>query len=64
MYIIRVYVDHKLTKTITSNDKSLMMERYKSLAETTERFTFDFGYDTKVELYENDKRINYVETEF
>ncbi len=39
-------------------------ERYKSLAKTTERFTFDFGYDTKVELYENDKRINYVETEF
>ena len=64
MYIIKVYVNHNLTKIITSNDKSLMMERYKSLAEAAEQYTLVFGYDTKVELYENDKRINYVETEF
>lgn len=64
MYIIKVYVDHKLTITVESNDKSLIMERYERLAGIAEQYTFVFGYDTKVELYENDKRINYVETEF
>jgi hypothetical protein len=64
MYIIKVYVDHKLTITVESNDKSLIMERYERLAEIAEHYTFTFGYDTKVELYKNDKLMSYVETEF
>lgn len=63
MYIIRVYVNHKLTKTIESNVKSLMMKKYRRLTRTAEQYTADSGYDTKVELYENDKLINCVEAE-
>jgi hypothetical protein len=51
-------------KAVESNDKSLMMERYKSLAEAAEQYTLGSGYDTKVELYKNDKLMSYVETEF
>ncbi len=64
MYIIRVYINHKLTKTIESNVKSLMMEMYRRLTRIAEQYTFDFGYDTKVEIHENDKLINCIETEF
>lgn len=64
MYIIRVYVDHKLTKTVTSNDKSLIMERYERLAGIAEQYTLGSGYDTKVELYKNDKLMSCVENEF
>ena len=64
MYTIKVYVNHKLTKTVISNDKSLIMERYKSLAGAAEQYTLGSGYDTRVELYKNDKLMSYVETEF
>jgi len=64
MYIIKVYINHKLMKAVESNDKSLMMERYKNLAEAAEQYTLGSGYDTKVELYKNDKLMSYVETEF
>jgi hypothetical protein len=64
MYIIKVYVNHKLTKAVESNDKSLIMERYERLAGIAEQYTFVFGYDTKVELYKNDKLMSYVENEF
>jgi hypothetical protein len=64
MYIIKVYVNHNLTKTVTSNDKSLIMERYKSLAGAAEQYTLGSGYDTRVELYKNDKLMSYIETEF
>jgi len=40
------------------------MERYKSLAGAAEQYTLGSGYDTRVELYKNDKLMSYVETEF
>ncbi len=64
MYIIKVYVDHKLTKTIKNSNKSLIIKKYERLAGIAEQYTFGSGYDTKVELYKNDKRINCIETEF
>jgi hypothetical protein len=51
-------------KAVESNDKSLIMERYERLAGIAEQYTFAFGYDTKVELYKNDKLMSYVENEF
>lgn len=64
MFKIKVYVNNKLTKTIDGTDKDVIWDRFGQLSDNAEKYTFDFGIKTKVELYENDRLINCIETEF
>lgn len=65
MFKIKVYINNKLIKTIDGTDKDVIWDRFGQLSYNAEKYTFDLGVKTKVELYdENDKLIRCIETEY
>lgn len=64
MFTIKIYLNNKLNRVLTYNNKRSAIEKYYKLTVASELYTLSTGNSTKVELYENNESIRCIETEY